>query len=51
MKAGEHKHVKDDIALKLIKQDLVTEDVISHKRIKIKKADEPVDKTADKGGE
>ena len=48
--AGEKLHVKDDIARKLIEMGLVTDEVESHKRIKIKTkkdAIEPVDEARD----
>jgi len=43
MTIGDHEEVKDDLAKKLIDLGLVTENKISHKKIKIKE-DEPIDK-------
>ena len=45
MTAGDRDDIKDDLAKKLIELGLVAENVISHKRIKVKtKKDEPIDK-------
>lgn len=50
MVGGEHRELKDDLAKILIKKDLVAENKLTHKRIKVKK-NEPLNKADNSNSE